>query len=350
MKTKLNLFFIAAIGLLSSCEQNKVFKYENPITSMDFRDTHILSYNNKYYAVGTCEPYWGGKNPGVKLYVSENLKDWKFDRLLIDASKLDSTVWYTDRFWAPELKKINDKFYLTFNCQNNSGGYGDVENQKHFHACGVAVADDITGPYTVMTHDEPLTSFPSNDLSLFEDEDGKVYAFFNNGWTAVHKIFVAEVDLKSCKLIEEPVQLLSQEPGKWDAAGIEGSHVIKKDGIYYLFYSSWTNGYAVGYATATNIKGPWTKSSQNPLFGAYEKNDTTYLVKNGVYVATPDCNISGIGHNQIFIGPDGNYWTSYHGYVKGCTHAVTLIDPIKFENGHVYINTPTYTPQSIIYK
>lgn len=333
---------------LFSCNKNRQESvYQNPIVSLDLRDTHIVPYEGKYYAVGTCPPYWGGVNPGVKLYVSDNLQDWRFDRMLIDASQLDSTVWYKDRFWAPELRKINDKFYLTFNCQNNSGGYGDVENQKHFHACGIAVADSITGPYKVMTHDEPLTKFASNDLSLFQDEDGKVYAFFNNGWTDLHHIYVAELDLEKCCLKEEPKKLISQEPGKWDGAGIEGSHVIKKDGIYYLFYSSWTRGYAVGYATAKNVYGPWTKSAKNPLFGAFVENDTTFLFKEGKIVADPACMISGIGHNQIFEGPDGNYWTSYHGYVKGRNEAVTLIDPIWFENGEIKTNTPTYSKQMV---
>ena len=343
------VLLLSAITMLSCQREKKEFRYINPITSLEFRDTHIIPYNDKYYAVGTCAPYWGGENPGVKLYISDDLQNWKFDRMLIDAAKLDSTVWYKDRFWAPELRKIGEKFYLTFNCQNNSGAYGDVANQKHYHACGIAVADSITGPYTVVTEDEPLTPFPSNDLSLFEDEDGKVFAFFNNGWTDLHHIYVAELDTKSCRLTEAPIKLISQEPGKWDGAGIEGAHVVKKDNIYYLFYSSWTRGYAVGYATATNIKGPWTKYEKNPLFGSFAENDTTYLFKEGNIVAAPDCRISGIGHNQVFIGPDGEYWTSYHGYVKGIENAVTLIDPIQIENGVITTNTPTYMGQSVLY-
>lgn len=351
LKVCLSLIMVLLCGsIIISCQkEKKVFVYKNPIHSLDLRDTHIVPYNNRYYAVGTCPPYWGGANPGVKLYVSDNLQDWTFNRMLIDASKLDSTVWYKDRFWAPELRQIGQRFYLTFNCQNNSGGYGDVENQKHYHACGIAVADRIEGPYTVMTPDEPLTPFASNDLSLFEDTDGKTYAFFNNGWTDMHRIYVSEIDLEKGKLMEEPVELISQEPGKWDGAGIEGSHVIKKDDTYYLFYSSWTRGYAVGYATAKDIRGPWLKYEKNPLFGSFTENDTTYLFKEGNIIAAPDCNISGIGHNQIFVGPDGRYWTSYHGYQKGIENAITLIDPIWFEDGRVKTNTPTYTEQKIFY-
>lgn len=339
---------LVCMVIITSC-QRKEFCYKNPILLLGLRDTHILFCDNRYYAVGTCTPYWGGENPGVKLFSSDNLQDWKFEKLLIDASKLDSTIWYKDRFWAPELRKIGSRFYLTFNCQNNSGEYGDIGNQKHYHACGIAVSDSITGPYMVMTHEKPLTPFPSNDLSLFEDEDGKVYAFFNNGWTDLHHIYVAELDTEQCRLKEFPVQLISQEPGKWDGAGIEGAHVIKNADIYYLFYSSWTKGYAVGYATATDIRGPWIKYEKNPLFGSFIENDTVHLIKEGQIVPVSDCNIYGIGHNQIFVGPDGRYWTSYHGYMKGVEDAVTLIDPIWFENGTIKTNTPTYVEQKIQY-
>lgn len=348
MKKFTVVFCLAALLITIGCSEKKVtFTYTNPIVDMDFRDTHIIPDNGIYYAVGTCAPYWGGANPGVKIYSSNDLQSWKFEKMLIDASLLDSAAWYKDRFWAPELRKIGSRYYLTFNCQNNSGNYGDIDNQKHYHACGVAVADSILGPYKVMTESEPLTPFASNDLSLFEDENGKVYAFFNNGWTDIHRIYVAEMNAETCRLMEDPVLLIGQESGKWDAAGIEGSHVIKKDGTYYLFYSSWTRGYAVGYATASSVYGPWKKHENNPIFGSYLENDTTYLVKNGKYFADPDCKIYGIGHNQVFVGPDGRYWTSYHGYIKGNPNAVTLIDPIWFENGKIQTNTPTYNQQSI---
>ncbi len=342
------LFAVILLLILSCKESETQFNYTNPIKDMDFRDTHILYDEGIYYAVGTCSPYWAGKNPGVKIYSSKDLVTWKYEKLLIDASTLADTVWYRDRFWAPELRKIGRKYYLTFNCQNNEHGYADIQSQKAYHACGVAVSDHILGPYTVVTDKKPLTSFPSNDLSLFVDENEKTYAFFNNGWTDLHHIYVAEIDLSTCRLKEEPVKLISQEPGKWDGAGVEGSHVIKRNGIYYLFYSSWTKGYAVGYATAKNIYGPWTKYENNPLFGSYSENDTTYIVREGREIQSPECNISGIGHNQIFVGPDGRYWTSYHGYIKKSPNAVTLIDPIWFEKNQIKTNTPTYTPQGIV--
>ncbi|MBE0673694.1 MAG: family 43 glycosylhydrolase, partial [Bacteroidales bacterium] len=181
-------FLTVLIVTVNGCLGDQ-FSWTNPVNDLEFRDTHIIPDNGKFYAVGTCEPVWGGPNPGVKLYSSDDLVNWKFEHLLIDAFALDSNVWYRDRFWAPELRKIGDTYYLTFNCQNNSGSYADPD-MKHFHAPGIATAKNINGPYTVRTPDEPLVPFPSNDVTLFHDDDGKVYAFFNNGWTNIHRIFV----------------------------------------------------------------------------------------------------------------------------------------------------------------
>ena len=52
---------------------------------------------------------------------------------------------------------------------------------------------------------------------------------------------------------------------------------------------------------------------------------------------------------MIFERQDGNYWTSYHGHMKGLENEITLIDPIEFKYGKIYTNTPTYTPQRVEY-
>lgn len=357
LKLLKNGFFLAFAFLLllglqvsTSLGQQKsasFFHYQNPNTNLKFRDTHIIPDDGIFYAIGTSRPYWGGESPGVKLYKSKDLKNWKFVDLLIDAKKLDDNVWYKDRFWAPELHEFNGTWYLTFNCQNNDGGNYASENKKHYHACGMAVSDKPEGPYRVVTHDEPLTPFPSNDLTLFQDGDGTIYALFNNGWTDLHHIYVAELDTNSYKLKEAPVKLISQEPGKWDGGGIEGAHVFKEKGTYYMFYSSWTRGYAVGYATADNIYGPWTKNERNPLFGAFVQNDTTYLFREGEALAEPASPYVSVGHNQVFKGPNGKRWISFHGYREGDDHASMIMDPIWLEDGQIKTQAPTYTPQKV---
>ena len=347
------LFFLFAAGLLLSCHstgdanEQQEFVYQNPNDQLPFRDTQIIWGDSIFYAIGTSPPYWGGPNPGVKLYSSRDLKNWTTLGLLIDAGKLPDDVWYKDRFWAPELHRINQRFFLTFNCQNSGGGHYAAEDMLHHHACGLAVAEHIEGPYTVVTHDEPLTPFPSNDLSLFVEDDGRVYCFFNNGWTDMHHIYVAELDTIHYRLKEAPVKLISQEPGKWDGSGIEGAYVVKRENTYYMFYSSWTRGYAVGYATAESVYGPWTKYENNPLFGAFIEDGVSYIFRDGQAIADATSPYVTVGHNQVFTGPDGRLWVSFHGYVKGADEASMIMDPIWFEEGRIRTNAPTYSPQAV---
>jgi len=130
--------------------------YRNPIDSPaigSIRDCQVLVCDGRYYLTGTCPPYWQGPNPGVKLYSSDDLLDWQFERLLLARDATDPRAWYRDRFWAPELHAWEGRFYLTFNCRND---------ETHFpHSCGLAVADEVLGPYTVLTHDAPLAYTPA---------------------------------------------------------------------------------------------------------------------------------------------------------------------------------------------
>lgn len=352
--------------------ENPVFTYQNPIRSgidpKGLRDCQILWDNGMWYLTGTAFPHWerqetnGKLNAGVPLYKSYNLKDWEFIKYIVE--RPDSTKWYYRRFWAPEVHKINGKYYATFNCSNPSKGY------KGQHI-GYAVADKIEGPYKVVTEDKPLAN--GNDLTLFQDEDGKVWAFWNRG--REFGIGYAQIDLEKGKFLTEPTTAITpgkvkfeydkdkklvNEPGydgrpipkvkkyyDWDSIGIEGAYVIKENGKYYLFYSSWTRGYEIGYATADKITGPWKKNKDNPFYGAMSK---AACKKNGFkWEGDEKSPFNQVGHNEIFKGPDGRYWISCHGITNDAPEKPSLvIDPIWFEkDGSIKSNGPTYTEQEV---
>lgn len=353
---KIGLLFAVIIFFTGCGKKDHVeFVYCNPYTQVQMRDTHVIPNpdDGKFYTVGTL--FWGGKdkdgNAGFRLYESENMKDWHAGPWIMKQSELPEDAWYQTRFWAPEIHKINGKWYFTFNC----GGPVSVNRDLYvdFHGSGIWVADRITGPYKDLTA-QPLAPWPSNDLTLFQDDNDKVYAFFNDGFfdmkknpDAKHSIYVAEVDLEKGELKEDPHKLLTQQDG-FESMGIEGAHVVKVEGVYYLFYSGWKGGYAVGYATASNIYGPYTRAKENPLFGAQHAGG---LVVNGVVDNKIDHPYREIGHNQIFKGPDGRFWTSCHAYLKGGDNqfgAVLIYDPLEFKNGKVITSAPTWTEQTIV--
>ena len=136
-----------------------------------------------------------------------------------------------------------------------------------------------------------------SDFNCTCNTDGKVWAFWNRG--REFGIGFAQIDLATGKFLTEPQSAIKpgkvdfaydqkgelvKEPGydgrpipkvakyhTWDAIGIEGAYVIKHEKTYYLFYSSWTRGYEIGYATAPAISGPWTKHGNEPFYGAQSK-------------------------------------------------------------------------------
>lgn len=147
---------------------------------------------------------------------------------------------------------------------------------------------------------------------MFEDDDGTVYAF----WNGQKKMYAAEVDVEKMQPVgNKPIEIFYPTAGTWDGIGIEGPYCIKHKDTYYLFYSSWSRGYEIGYATAKHPLGPWTKYEGNPIYGAQSKG---VCKKNNLpYTGDPNCPFRAVGHNEVFTGPDGRLWLSCHGILEG---------------------------------
>ncbi len=311
------------------------FTYQNPIHgSPSLRDPQIIQVKGTYYMTGTCEPFFapeGCPHPGVKIYRSEDLQNWTF---AAHAIKPAPDTWYQEKFWAPEIFPYKGRFYLTFT--------SNIPNSSHL-GIGLAVADEVAGPYTVLTRDKPLAG---GDANLFADDDGKVYLF---SWG----IEGCEIDLETHSIVPNSNFTVIQKgkAGEWDAAGVEGPQVFKRNGIYYMLYSSWTRGYEVGYATAPTIKGPWIKSP-NPIYGA---QDESACERNNIpYTQSQEVPFCGVGHGAPFNGPDGQLWISCLGICtqKGasrfnlsCDRVSLVIDPLVID-GNTVKATLTWTPQA----
>ena len=345
---RLLLTFLAVLTLATTaCAQKKlVFEYQNPITSgidtLGIRDCHVFRDGDSWYMTGTAYPFWrrqeeGGKplNAGVPLYRSDDLLHWQFVDYIVRRPSADK--WYYRNFWAPEIRHIKGKYYCTFNCANADAGYKGI-------FCGYAVSDRLTGPYRVVTEEKPLSQ--GNDLTLFEEEDGTVWAFWNRGSDV--GIIQSRIDLEQGRLLDKPkVVIPCGGKGEWDNIGIEGSCVFKRDGRYYLLYSSWTRGYEIGCATAPSITGPWTKCDENPIYGAQDPEVCKKRhIEAEVVEGSP---FTQVGHNQVFIGPTGDYWLSCHGnIVSNPEHPMLVIDPLKFSaDGQVQRIIPSFTKQTI---
>ena len=339
-----------------------IFCYTNPITrdtSIAMRDHCIIKVDKMWYCTGTSLPVWTGPNPGVKLLVSDDLIHWKFYSWLIDASKLPPDCPYNGRFWAPEIHYIRNKYWLTVN--SGKVTKDDPKGMKT-HSIWLFSSDEVTGPYKLVNG--PLTPQYNNDATLFEDEDGKTYLYCSgNG------LFQAEIDLSTGKLIGGIQKFLDKKSSgnpDWVVGGIEGPFVVKREGTYFMFFSSWTRGYEVGLLESKSPLGPWEFASCEPIFGTRKKGYRTELAIEGGYAdlkfhdsEDPYCET---GHNALFEGPDGKLWSSCH-YImydkRPYPYCPDLqpwektpqlgIEPVYYKDGMFYINGPTWTEQCVEY-
>ena len=336
------------------------FHYTNPITrdtALSMRDHFIIKTGNKWYCTGTSNPVWTGSNPGVRLLVSDDLTHWKQHSWLIDASLLPPDCPYNGRFWAPEIHLIKNKYWLTVNSGKVTPD--DPKGMKT-HSVWLFSADSVTGPYQLVNG--PLTPQYNNDATLFEDEDGQTY-FYCSG----NGLFQAKIDLAAGKLTTPIEKFLDKkQPGwpEWMMGGIEGPFVIKREGTYFMFFSTWTRGYEVGLLQSKTPLGPWELVSPEPIFGTRKKGYRPELAIGGGYahLEFPDTMdpYQETGHNALFTGPDGQLWSSCHYFMyekRPYPYSQTFYDwekfpqlgyePVYFKNGRFYIKGPTWTEQVI---
>jgi beta-xylosidase len=344
--------------------------YTNPL-KVQFGDPFVLFDKGTYYMYGTG----GGADRGFSAYSSKDLVNWKPEgQVYFHNNKngwSDPNSAWGGAYWAPEVYKVKDKFYLFYSAQWKVNPAKEVENFK----IGVAVADKPTGPFVDIAA-KPLfdPGYPVIDANVFVDSNGKSYLYYsrvaykhpvaseiadqarNSGkYKEIEESWVYGVELKKdfSGVIGKPVLALrppvklNDKQAAWESLSVtsgevnrrwtEGSVTFKKDGIYYIMYSANHFGgehYAVGYATSKSPLGPFKKAANNPI-----------LHKNTDQGGT----VSGTGHNSIIYSPDGKeMFCVYHGRTAATgDERVVFIDRMKVENGKITVYGPTTKPQKM---
>jgi len=247
------------------------------VDNVFFGDPFIMLYDGLYYAYGTASAN------GIEVYTSKDLLKWQRTerRLALDKKDVFGEKW----FWAPEVYYVNGKFYMYYS--------GDE------HIC-VAIADNPLGPFRQEVQKPMIDSEKCIDNHLFIDDDGKPYLFFNRFNDGLN-IWVAELEDNLTEIKKETMTKCISVSQDWERVWPrvnEGGFVIKRNGIYYMTYSANSYEspfYGIGFATATDVKGPWTKYDKNPIY-----QNVGDLV--------------GIGHSAMFTGKDGKLRIVFHSH------------------------------------
>jgi len=315
-------------GSLQESEKNNAM-YDNSLGLVpNCADPYVLEYEGIYYLYGT-----GGRK-GIMTYTSTDLANWSEPAGVKEGFALDSTdVWGNRGFWAPEVYRINNKFYMYFTVQER---------------IAVAESDSPLGPFVQYDKKPFHLDIPEIDTHLFIDDDGTKYLYFvrftkgNEIWVAVLNDdlqSIKEETLTHCIGTSQPWEDSSREPYP-HARVNEGPFILKHKGLYYLTYSANHTAnpdYGVGYATSKHPMGPWIKYEGNPIL----KGDGH--------------TINGPGHHSFIKSPSGQLYMVYHTHfdMTRMGPRKLAIDPCEFvasENGGpdvIKVYGPTSEPQTV---
>lgn len=280
-KSILLLCLVLSLGRLSSLatEQNNLSELPSDtlLIEVPFGDPFIMLYEGVYYAYGT------NAADGIEVYTSDDLLTWKATDRRLALDKKD--VWADRWFWAPEVYHVNGKFYMYYSADE--------------HIC-VATSDSPLGPFTQEVKEPMLADEKSIDNSLFIDDDGKPYLFFDRFNDGLN-IWVAELEDDLMTIKTETMKKCINVSQDWEEVWPrvnEGPYVLKHNGKYYMTYSANSYEspfYGIGFATADHVNGPWTKYEGNPI-----------LQKPGHLV--------GVGHSAMFEDKDGQLRIVFHSH------------------------------------
>ncbi|MEO5894034.1 MAG: glycoside hydrolase family 43 protein [Ferruginibacter sp.] len=359
------IFFFGSNSFAQAVKDSTLLIYKNPL-AVNLADPYVLYEDGVgYFMYGTG----GGAKNGFSSYSSKDLVNWIYEGQVYHGD--NENGWGSGDYWAPEVYKVQDKYYMFYSAQWKVNPTNELENFR----IGVAVADKPTGPFIDIAKAPVFDpGYPIIDANVLFD-NGKMYLYYSRccykhavksevadwakkkGWfKEIEESWVYGIELKNdfSGTIGEPVMLLrppsvmNDKQAEWESRSVtsrevnrrwtEGSVAFKKAGIYYIMYSTNFFGgknYAVGYATSRTPLGPYKKALNNPV-----------LQKNTATGGT----VTGTGHNSITYSPDRTeMFCVYHGRTNMTgDERVVFIDRMRIlADGTLSVSGPTTTAQPV---
>lgn len=310
---------ILALGFFSfSLLTGITQSFKNPILSGFYPDPSICRAGDDYYIVNSSFAYY----PGLPLFHSKDLLNWKQigyamdrpDQLELEGAGVSRGL------FAPAINYHNGVFYIVCTEVSKLGNF-------------VITAKDPKGPWSKPVR---LPQVNGIDPSLFFDDNGKAYIVFNSippGNISLHDghrtIRMFEFDAENLKVIGEERLLVN---GGTDMAKkpvwIEGPHLIKKDGWYYLICAEGGTGYNHSEVVfrSKSPEGPFVSYEKNPILTQRQLDPNR---KDPVTTA---------GHADLVQAKDGKWWgiflacRPYEGDYYN-TGRETFMAPVVWNNG-----------------
>jgi beta-xylosidase len=301
-------------------------QFTNPVLEGNFADPHLLKVGDTWYAYAT-----GDLVMNLQVARSADLVRW--ERLDDALPELPAwSVLQKGLTWAPEVARTPAGFVLYYTLRHAASGRQCIS---------AAVADRPEGPFEDRRA-RPLVCQQalggSIDPHRFVDRDGAAYLLWKNDGNCCGlptELWAQRLDPDGLALAGRPTRLGVRNDASWEGALIEAPTLWRQGGTYYLLYSANDYGspdYAVGYATARRVLGPYRDGPGNPI-----------LRSRGA--------AAGPGGQAVVQTGDGGLWLAYHAWDSAAVgdevggQRSLWLDRLGFEGGRPRVHGPTDTPQ-----
>lgn len=262
-------------------------KIQNPILKGFNADPSIVRVDDTYYIANSTFEWF----PGVQIHESKDLVNWQLIARPLATTDMLDMKGNADSggIWAPDLSYADGKFWLVYtDVKVVNGAFKDCTNY-------LTTAERIEGPWSAPIRLNGV----GFDASLFHDTDGRKY-LVQMEWDhreyrhPFNGIKCTEYDVKNKRLMPETAKIIWRGT---DVKLVEGPHLYKLFGYYYLFCAEGGTTYAHQEVVARS----------KTLFGTYESQPATFLTA----FDSPDNALQKCGHGSLVDTPAGEWYFAH---------------------------------------
>ena len=299
--------------LAAICAASFAVRADYPLASHKYAaDPTALEFNGRLYLYcsnDTDNPTNSYQMHSISCYSSDDLKNWTDHGEVL---QVPHDVSWATLSWAPSAISNNRLVYLYF-----ANGAGSI---------GVTTSSVPTGPFkdargsALINSSTPGASSPTQwyfDPCAFIDTDGQPYLYFGGSAPTNSRVIRLGANLTSVS---------GSATGPFTTNFFEASHMHKRNGMYYLTYST-------------------TPSAGMTIYCETNSNPTNGFIPQGTVLPNPPVNVFNNNHHSI-VSFGGNWYIAYHN--RFVAEANGLSDAVAVYKRSLCLDALSYNPDGSI--